>query len=308
MQLCGHRTARSQSLGLWFLAALFVFGAVALTRSAAASPPDRVFGASFEAISGLVHTVAENTGAPGAALILGTPDAVFYVETVGATDLTTPIVLPNKADLMQTALVFSLIDSGHLRPADPRLAPARSAPGTPRARNALVQTAEDAAGEPWAHLFHERLGKPMRLEDTHFTGAPQTGTDQSLPLTQTTTRDLARLGALLAGDGTHEGVDIVDAGTLAANLAPDAAGSDLCTDTDVSGTCRLIETAGLGLYAFVDRPRRIYGVLTAPGAETDLQEAGVLIRALAASITDRSMGQGIPEPLPAPAGLTAATN
>ena len=300
---------------------LRTFTAACLSALASLSPAAAASRDGFDAISATLKTTLADSGARGDALFIGNRDSIFYVETSGKADFGTPVRLAPKSNIAELMLMLSLADSGFLGLDDPAhnyLSLGKSSPfakttirGLINARaqddkadtaaKTLVLVAESATARPWDSLFCEWIAKPLTLTGTSYpksTGLSKAmGAKQPLPTLSTNVRDYARLLAVLANGGAQNGVEILSAKSAALMFQPQLIGSRSCVRKDDGGACTVIEQDVVGLYAWVDRTRGLYGVLAAPGSEISIAKAGRAIRAEAETIIDREQ-EG--------AGLTAA--
>ena len=297
------------------VAASFAFAIVAGPASAtdSASP--------FGAISATLKSALADTGAPGDALLIGKKDTIFYVETAGKASLTTAINLPAKTDIAQLMLMLALIDSGFLDLDDPvknyltlykfeptltigQLMAQRASGGkeAAQASQALILVAESAAARPWEALFKQWIATPAGLENTQYQKAPglasALGAKAPTGVVETNGRDYARLLLALTNGGTVRSKEILSPKMNDLVFRSQMIGGPSCLRQDETAMCNLIEQDAVGLYAWVDRSRGLYGVFTAPGAEVSIAKAGREIRAEAETIFDREQ---------AGAGLTSAT-
>ena len=279
-------------------------------------------GDAFEAISATLKTALADSGARGDALFIGRGDSIFYVESMGKADFGTPVRLSPKSNLAELMLVLSLADSGFLGLDEParnylkfdkkdefaaatvrQLMSERAANGktAERAARTLRLVAESATARPWDSLFAEWIAKPLALTATGYPKpanfSKALGTMPSASALTTNVRDYARLLSVLANGGNQNGVQVLSARSSALVFHPQLIGSEACARKGEGETCLLIEEDAVGLYAWVDRSRGIYGVLAAPGSEVSIASAGRAIRAQAETIIDREE---------AGAGLTAA--
>jgi hypothetical protein len=291
--------------------------AFASLSPAVAAPHD-----GFDAISATLKTTLADSGARGDALFIGNKDSIFYVETSGKADFGTPVRLSPKSNIAELMLMLSLADSGFIGLDDPArkylaldksnpfakatirgLMNARAEGGdkAERAARTLVLVAESATARPWDSLFNEWIAKPLTLTGTSYpksTGLSKAiGAKEPPPTLSTNVRDYARLLSVLANGGTQNGVQILSARSTALMYQPQLIGNQSCARKNESGTCTLVEQDVVGLYAWLDNTRGLYGVLAAPGSEISVAKAGRAIRALAETIIDREQ---------AGAGLTAA--
>lgn len=279
--------------------------------------------AGFDTISTTLKAMLADTGARGDVLFIGNGEAIFYVESVGKADFSTPIRIGPKSDLAEPMLMLSLADSGFFRLDDPvrsylklessdpfakstirGLMIARASGGEPgpAAARMLVLIAESATARTWSSLFAETLGKPLALSGTSYPQpaslAKALGVQEPAAALVTNARDYARLLFVLANHGSEDGSRIIAPKSADLLLHPKLIGKPSCTRVGDGGACSLVEQDAVGLYAWIDRTRGLYGVLAAPGAEISVAKPGRAIRAEAETIIDRER---------AASGITAAT-
>ncbi|MFZ1990524.1 MAG: serine hydrolase domain-containing protein [Alphaproteobacteria bacterium] len=296
--------------------------AACLAALASLSPAAAASGNGFEAISATLKTTLADSGARGDALFIGNKDSIFYVETSGKADFGTPVRLAPKSSIAELMLMLSLADSGFFELDDPArkylsldkaspfakttirgLMIARASGGklADRAAKTLMLVAESATARPWNSLFEEWIAKPLTLAGTGYpksTGLSKAmGAREPAPTLSTNVRDYARLLSVLANGGRQNGIQILSASSAALVFQPQLIGSGSCARKDESGACTVVEQDVVGLYAWVDRARGLYGVLAASGSEISVAKAGRAIRAQAETIIDRDQ---------AGAGLTSA--
>lgn len=268
--------------------------------------------AGFGVISATLNATLTDTGAPGDALFIGDGDAIFYVESAGKADFSTPIRVSPKSDVAELMTVLSLVDSGLIKLDDPARNYLKLAKSDPFAKSSiralitartsggkaaleaakkLVWVAESATAQPWNSLFNQSIGKPLALSGTSY---PQPGSlskalgvHNPAEVLVTNTRDYARLLSVLANHGTQTGAQLLTRNSVSLLFNPQLIGNNSCTRVDESGECALIEQDAVGLYAWVDRARGLYGVFAAPGAEISLAKPGRAIRAQAETIIER---------------------
>ncbi len=302
---------------------LRMIAAASLAFVAALAPAHAADGskAGFAAISATLKRALADTGARGDVLFIGNGDTIFYVESVGKADFSTPIRVGPKSDIAGPMMVLNLAQSGFFALDDPArnyLKLAKTDPfskstirelmiarasGDKTALDAarmLVLIAESATARPWSSLFEESIGKPLALSGTSY---PQPdsiskalGVKEPAEALVTNTRDYARLLLALI-DHDANGAQVLKPKSIALLFHPQLVGKAACTRKDERGACTLFEQDSVGLYAWIDRSRGVYGVLAAPGAEISVAKPGRTIRAQAETIIDRER---------AASGVTAA--
>jgi len=146
--------------------------------------------------------------------------------------------------------------------------------------------AEQATGKPWAALFDERIGKPLGLKRTYWSGALRPDLDPATvrnPNLQgglvTTADDYARFLTMLAAGGIYEGRQILSPAAVEAletaqtlnkpkvYLPPGAARlgeyalGNWCEAVTSRGSCTVVSSAGaLGTFPWIDRGSGVYGI------------------------------------------------
>jgi CubicO group peptidase (beta-lactamase class C family) len=296
----------------------FALAGLLVAGVAGAMPADAAPEHSYEAISSALHRAVHQTGATGAALLIGEGGTIAYVETAGKARLTTPVNVPARADLGQATLILALVDTGFLGLDDPaanyltldsgdplakttiRQLLAQRAVGNAKSAQAattLMLIAESATARSWHALFKNWIATPLSMNATSYPEAPglSAALDRMTPTgtARTTARDYARLAELYVSGGRSDGAEILSPRMLATAFRPRTVSANACS----AKSCNLIEESATGIYAWVDRSRGLYGVMTAPGAEMPLASIGRQVRHEAEAIYDREH---------AGAGLTSA--
>lgn len=278
--------------------------------------------APLQAISDTLSMAMAKTSASGAAVLVGQDQAIAYVETIGDATLNTVQVVPAQADLAQLMLIMALIDTSFIGIDDEASRylsvttentnattvrallsqRAQDNVGANEAAITLIQIAESATARQWETLFNEWIAEPLAVKNTRYTIANgiSSALDTQGPTgeVETSVRDYMRILATLTNQGTFKTAEILspDLANLSISLQMN---KGTCTNT-TNPACGILEIDAPGLYAWIDQPRSLYGVVTTPGAQKSLAFYGRSIRDNAIAMHDQTgLGEGLTSAIPA---------
>jgi CubicO group peptidase (beta-lactamase class C family) len=177
----------------------------------------------------------------------------------------------------------------HIVPLPPAFSPGERFDYGGLAMQVAGRMAEVATGKDWETLFQERIARPCRMTNTHFTPVDQGGGHSPMlgGGARTTLRDYANFLSMIANDGSFEGTKVLSTNAVREMQADQVGGAFVKTnefvervrgakhtgiyglgewreELDAQGRAMLISSPSwAGAYPWIDKTTGVYGFFIA---------------------------------------------